>query len=441
MLLPLGLIILALAPAFAVAYGTDPRWMQYAHGLQIIVDARRFQWPLVSLSLIACIGLLALIVSGRRRAWWLIGLAPVLALFGHRFATGPLVGAMAVVENPSFVSATDAASINRDDYVVGLSFGDGFYAYPYAALYYDPVVIQADHERRMMLLWSAYANRAIAVEIHHDLKARDLEIVSTPANALLIYDARIGQFINGVTGQTTKGQKPASFGSVLVTQKMPWGQWRALHPETKVMMAMQIAHRSAPGPTRPLMPTCPMPLMQLDRPAELRIAMVGATQPAAVESDTVGPAPLNLHADDVPVFIFREIPGQPIRGFGRKIKPDLLPRFVLNTNARRHPNATFVDVDTNSGWDAKGVWVDGLKELKGKKLESVAVDDDLYYGVMKFWYPNLHLETVATTQPAETLNEDESNPQTQPARRRRTPRARGAGNSSRDTPSSGTRGR
>jgi hypothetical protein len=417
-LFPLGLIILAVASGFAVAYGTDARWMQYSHGLSIIVDARRFQWPLVCLSLIACIGLLALVVSARRRAWWLIGLAPVLALFAHRFAFGPAAAAMAVVENPDFVTVADVRGIADDDYVVGLTFGDKTYAYPYAQLYWSPVIVQSDHEKRMMLIWSAYANRALAFNIHHDLKPRELEVVSTPANALLLYDGRLGQFINGITGQTTKGQKPTSFGSALITQKMPWRQWRALHPQTSVMVASASERQRWAGPTKPLLPTCPMPPMTLDHPKELRIAMVGTTQPAAIESDAVGAAPINLRADDLPVFIFREIPEQPIRGFARQIKADLFPRFVLNRNPRKHPNAMFVDVDTTSGWDSKGAWTDGLKDLKGKKLQSMAVDDDLSYGVMKFWYPELQLQ-MPQTQPSDVSLDDEPQPQTQPNRRGR----------------------
>ena len=428
MLFPLGLIILAVLSAFAVGYGTDARWIQYPHGLTIIVDARRLQWPLVCLSLIACIGLLALIVSGRRRAWWLIGLAPVLALFVHRFALGPAAGTMNVVENPDFIAAKDANFVQPDDYVVGVTFGDNTYAYPYAQLYWTPVVVQADHEKRMMLIWSAYANRALAFTVHHDLKPRELEVVSTPANALLVYDGRVGQFINGITGQTTKGQKPASFGSPLITQKMPWRQWHALHADTKVLTLTSNSRRDVAGPTRPLQPTCPMPPMTLDKPKDLRIAMVGTTQPAAMESDAVGPAPINLRADDTPVFIFREISEQPIRGFDRQIKADLFPRFVLNRNPRKHPNATFVDVDTNSGWDAKGVWTDGLKDLKGKKLQSVAVDDELYYGVMKFWYPDLQLESPQT-QPSDVISEDDIQPETRPTRRGRGSRR------SRSTPS------
>ncbi|HEX4795862.1 MAG TPA: DUF3179 domain-containing (seleno)protein [Humisphaera sp.] len=415
MLVPLGLIMVAVSCGFAVAYGTDTRWMQFSHGLQIIVDSRKFQWPLVVLSLAASIGLLGLSVSGRKRVWWLLGLAPVLALFAHRFALGPAAGEMSVADNPPFIAAADARSLRDDDYVVGLTFDDASFAYPYSILFYDPVVITADHQKRIILLWSAYANRATAFTVRHDLRAHDLEIVGTPGNALLVYDGRLGQFINGLRGQTITNQKPATFALAVATQTMPWGQWRGLHPDTKVMQ-LPPNGKSSEAAATPLTPTCVLPPMKLDHPASMRIAMVGTTQPSAIESDHVGSRPINLRADNQPIFIYREVPGQPIRGFARRITAELLPRFVSNTNPQRHPTARFVDVDTNSGWDAAGRWVDGLKDLKGKKLDPVAVDDNLYWGVMKFWYPDLQLETPPATLPSESI--DEENPRDPPTRGR-----------------------
>ncbi|MDB5332880.1 MAG: hypothetical protein JWP03_4031, partial [Phycisphaerales bacterium] len=81
MVIPLFLILVAGLSAGVVAYGTHPNWVQYQHGLELILWSRRLQWLLVALSLIACVLLIAMAISGRRRAWWLIGLAPVLALF------------------------------------------------------------------------------------------------------------------------------------------------------------------------------------------------------------------------------------------------------------------------------------------------------------------------------------------------------------------------
>ena len=240
----------------------------------------------------------------------------------------------------------------------------------------------------------------MAVSIDHELKARDLEIVSTPANALLLYDSRRGQFINGLTGQTTRHEKPAGFAGSgpIPTVKMPWKSWHVLHPDTQVLAQTGVA--DAHAPSQPIQPLWPMPPMTLDHPGDTRVALVGMAQPIAVESSLLTASPLNAKADEIPVALFREQPDLPICAFDRRTfdhqgKLDLIVELAPNLNHKRHPLAWFVDLGSNSGWNTGGVCVDATpdaKYLKGKRLDPLALDDDLPWGVMKYWYPNLKLD-------------------------------------------------
>lgn len=402
MFVPLLLIVSAVLSAGVVAYGTNALWAQYPHGIGLIIWSRRLEWPLVTLSLLLCLGLLALVISGKRRAWWLIGLGPVLALFAHHFMTDPGAG-LAIIDNPTFVSAADAHFISDGDYVVGLRFGDSAYAYPYAELYDNPVVIQSDHDKRMMLIWSAYANRAVAQSITHDIKARDIEIVSMPANALLLYDRLDGQFINGIKGRLMSGDKPHGFGNPIVVSTMTWKDWIGINPQTQVMQPTGRV-RTANRPRSPILPSNPMPPAILDLPATTRIVLVGTTQPAALRSDEVGPEPRNVQVDGEPAFVFRESSDKPVRAFSCHLKKqDLFPHFTLDTR-HKYKGDMFIDSDTGSGWSSSGTWVDGMKdvrqEMKGARLTPMPVQDGLYWGVMKFWYPELKLTTPATAATA-----------------------------------------
>ena len=392
MFIPLLLLTLAVLAGAVVAYGANPVWAQYAHGLDFIVWTRRLEWPLVALSLILCLALLGLIVSGKRRAWWLIGLGPVLALFVHRFVTDP-AGGLGVIDNPTFVAAAENPSIADDDYVVGLHFGDFAYAYPYSLLFDNPVVIQADHDKRLMLTWSAFANRAVANTISHDLRARDIEIVSMPANALLLYNRSNGQFINALKGQLVKGGKPLGFGTPVVVSTTTWKQWRELNPQTKLMRPPPGPQRSSAPPHGPIQPAYPMPPAILDYPAGSSIILIGTTQPAALKSDDVGAEPVRVQVDGGPAFVFRESPQRPVRAFSCYLKKqELFPRFRLD---REHKvkNSMFIDSDTGSSWSAGGAWVGGpyKKEMAGSRLTPLPVQDHLYWGVMKYWYPDLTL--------------------------------------------------
>lgn len=380
-LLPLVLILVALFAAGTIAFGTHPHLMTFSNGLGMILLTRRLQWPLVALVLVMCLVLVGLVVTNRRRAWWLLALAPVLALFYYRFSTGAM-NAFAVIENPPTVKAAEAAFLADGDYVVGLRFADTAYAYPYAALYLNPVIIQRNHEKRMILLWSAFANRATAFHIDREIKPRELEVVSMPANALLVYDARVGQFINGVTGRTPADQPPGGFHSSISVDKVTWKQWRTAHPETLVMSLA----RSVPGMNAPARPYYPMPRVSADLPADTRIAVIPTTQPCAIESTAVGSAPVNINCGKLPVLLVRDPATGLLRAYDRRLD-DLSPQFRLNRDPR-HPKAAYLDSDTRLGWSAQMMVVEEDRNWTGPRhLQPVPIEDDLYWGVMKFWYP------------------------------------------------------
>lgn len=398
--LPTTLAMLSTALAAAVAYGNHPWWAQYRYGLEVILLSRRLQWPLIVGSLFAAVALVGLVGAGKQRAWWLISLAPILALFLHAFATDPTSG-MSAVENPTFVPAAVAGNfVGDDDFVVGLTFQGKDYAYPYAALYWTPAVIHAQHDKRVLLMWSAPANRAVAMTVKREVKARNLDVVSTPANALLLYDASKGDFVNGLTGLTVRGAKPAGFVTPVPTWKMPWGQWRSAHPDTLVMTPVAPrglwlrSRQLAQPPRQPLWPSCPMPGQNAQPAAlmpDLRVVLVGTHKPVAVASGSLGVSPVNVSADGAPVMAFREPLTKVARAFSRRVVDDLAPTFALHRGHKRKPDATFIDADTNSSWNTSGVAIDGSKDYRGRKLSPVPAEDDLYWGVMKHWYPDLQL--------------------------------------------------
>lgn len=389
-MLPLVLILLAIGSAGAMAYGTHADLAQYDFGVSVIMLSRRLQWPLVALALILCITLIALVISGKRRAWWLLGLAPVLALFAHRFTAGPSA-AFAVYEDPVFVAASEASSfLNPDDYVVGLQFQDDWYAYPYATLFHYPVVAQADHDRRMLLMWSPFANRACAVRITRDLRGRDLDIVSMPARALLLYNRRIGQFVNGLTGRATDGSLPSGFQAPLPTTKTTWQMWRSAHPETRVLVAP--GGGVAGGPTSPFLPSTKLPLTPSAVAPDTPVVLVATTQPVALLPDELNANPINLTAGDTPVFVFRDPGGVP-RAFDRHVDVDLMPRFRTARGEGRK-GAAFIDNYTETAWSVDGVALDG--DLKGRRLTRVPIEEELLWGVLKYWYPELEMHHPAT---------------------------------------------
>ena len=390
MLLPLFLICLATGAAAIIAYGTHPGLAQLAHGLGLIIFTRRLEWPLIALSLVLCLVLLGLVISGRRRAWWLIGLAPVLALFVHRF--NPMDRARQfVLESPEFV-LPDQQPQADDSWVVGVMFEDQAYALPYWALYTTPVLFITDYDKRMILMWSPFANRATAYTVTHELKPRDLEIVTTPADTLLLMDHRLGQFIVALTGQTVKGQRPIGFEKPVPTIKTTWANWRKQHPTTKVLRGYQ----NPQAPMGPIQPTEPDKLVD-GEPKRTLISIVDTTPPVPIPSNSVGKTLVNTSAGTTRILLLHDPTTHRLRAFDRNVKEDLFPNFVLKTN-RKHPEAAMMDSDSNSWWTIDGKAIEG--DLKGCQLKELPIEEDLYWGVMKYWYPQMNLvKPGPTTKP------------------------------------------
>jgi hypothetical protein len=382
-------VLLAAAAAGMLAYGTDPYWGQFRRGLGLILFTQRLQWVLVTVSLLCCLTVVAMIVIGGRRVFWLIALGPVLALFAHRILSNPM-RPYVILDNPPGVRADGASFLRDGDYVVGIAFSDAAWAYPYAALFTAPVVLQSSHEQRFIVLWSAFANRALVYKIDYEVRFNELSIASMPANALLVYNARAGQFINGITGLTTKGEKPSGFHGALQPQKMTWGQWKALHPETLVLPP----RGGRREPSAPVLPRYPLPdgvaHHSTTQPSTEQVIFAATTRPVAVPSAAVTSAPANVAAGVTQILLFRDANSGVLHAFDRHLDGDLSPFFHRKTDPKRAAVA-MEDNDSGSLWSVDGKCLDG--PFKGKQLQMVSVEDGVYWGVMQYWYPDVQWTT------------------------------------------------
>ena len=375
--------LLALASAGLIAFGTHPALAKYPAGMDWITLSRRLQWPVTTLCLVLCVTLIALVVSGKRRAAWLIVLAPVLFLFYQRFAGDPY-RRMAILDNPTFVSFDKATFLKPESPVIGLVFEGQPYAYPTGCLALAPVIAHADADKRLLLMYSPYAGRARAFVVDNTIKPRELDIVSMPANALLLYNSRIGQFINAFTGATLKGERPEGFKNPIETRKTTWREWRTEHPDTQVLATALSPAGEKPQPRFPARPVA------LDLPADARVSVIDTPSPVVLQPNklNVGADPLNLTVADNHLLIVRPKGAAKLIVFERALQGDLFPQFRRKTVANK-PEIAWSDSDTGSLWTADGRCADG--PAKGAQLRVIPVEDDVPYATLKSFYPALSL--------------------------------------------------
>jgi hypothetical protein len=376
--------LLAVAAAGVVAFGTHPVLAKYPSGLEWITLSRRLQWPLAALSLALCVTLIGMVIAGRRSAVWLVILVPVLVLFYQRFAGDPF-RRMAILENPTFVGFEKASYLRPESPVVGIMFEGQAYAYPTGCLSLAPVVVHAEGDKRLMLMYSPYAGRAEAFVIDTTIKPRELDIVSMPANAMMLYNSRIGQFINAFTGTTLKGERPEGFKTAVETKRTTWRAWCTDYPDSRVLATALSVAGEKPVARFPFRP------VQMDLPADAKVSLLPTNPPVAVEANKlrVGSEPLNLTtAAGAHLLIVRGHNGSGVMIFDRVVQKDLFPRFERKTVSAK-PEVALMDSDTGSFWSADGRCLEG--PAKGEQLRPLNPESDLPYATLKSFYPKLEL--------------------------------------------------
>ena len=389
--LPFALIILAISSAAIVAFGTNADLGRFHHGVDFIMNVRRLQGPLILGAILPCVVLIVLVILNKRRAWWLIGLAPVLALIAYRFSfSQQRFFGVAEVTTDTMLRVDEVSFLRDEDWIVGVVVDGDAYAYPYSALFSTPAVVHTDRDKRWLIVWSPFANYSSAWFVERILRGRDMEIVSMPANATLVYSRQFGEFINGITGLNQDKEVPPELKSPLRTFRMTYGNWRARYPETYIMPPVGPHAGKLPG--APVKPLYPMPK---DTPLiERSIALIPTTQPLAIATNDITTLPANLNEGSISFLIFRDPQTSQIRAFDRRLEDDLIPRFRLNDKPGR--NVWLVDTDTNTGWDSRGNAMDGELGKEKKRLKPIEVQPDLSWGIMKYWMPDLKLISPKT---------------------------------------------
>lgn len=373
--LPLAFITVACVAAGVIAFGMRPDAAE-RHGIWLVVLTRKWQWMLVSVALLACLGLVVSVIGNKAGMGWLIGLFPILGLFYVGFGPSNRPAPMVLVD-PPFVESSPQ-SLHDDDWVVGLTFAGERLAFPYRVLHHWPVVIVTDYDQRMILLFSPHANRALAFRITRDVRPRELEIAASAGNGLLLYNKWVGEFISSVTGLTLDGLEPIGFSTPIATTRTRWSDWRAQHPSSRVLAFPDDVSQ----PVGPLAP-------RWKRPAEddpTPIFFLHTDPPLAVPMSVKVEPLRNLTTPAGPVLLVRD--GALIRAYRRQVGGDLFPRFEPRKD-RRHPTVVMSDTDSGSLWNARGSCLAG--ELAGEQLQEIPMESDLYLGVMRYWYPGLQL--------------------------------------------------
>lgn len=363
-------LALGMHPAFAIEFG----------GLQTIALTRKLQWILLILTIVPCLGLIIIVSASKARVWWLLGLSIVVAMLFFRFS-GAERKPIRILDAAAMPTLAEATLASDDEYVVGVVFGDHAFAFPYSGLYRTPIIQLTDFDKRLVLIHSPHANSTTALETSREVRASDLEYVAQPGNSTLVYNRKYGQFIVGLTGKTIEGEEATGVHDTVPTYRMPLMLWRRLYPESKLMLPTP-ADAGQPGV--PLKPKYPPRLADDSMPPETPIILVRTKPPAALLMGDYA-TPTHTRAGDVPIVLWRE--QGLLRAFNRTVDTDLFLTFRVKKDRRGVDQ--LVDNQTGSTWTYTGRATAG--PLEGKRLNPVTIEENVYWGVSREWFPDLRL--------------------------------------------------
>lgn len=160
-------------------------------------------------------------------------------LFG--FAEGidkwPPAGGPRSGYKPLFVGPDVKTAISDDEFVIGVVNGHVATAYPLRVAAFHQVIIDESQERPVTVYFGNCSRTAAAYSSYSDGRPTYLQCTGfLYRNADLLFDYQTESIFQPVTGMFAAGQRLGQRLRLLPSAVMPLGQWKAIRPDTRVMI-------------------------------------------------------------------------------------------------------------------------------------------------------------------------------------------------------------
>jgi len=285
-----------------------------------------------------------------------------------------LRNAIPPVFQPRYQGVAGGAWLAEDDLVLGYRGRQGgAYAYPIKFLNYHEIV----HDRvdGVPILVTYCPLCASAMVYDRRVDERPLIFGNTSAlheNDLVMFDYQSGSYWFQAAGRAIVGPMTGTRLRLLPSSTVPWGTWRRLHPDTRVL-AREQGFAASPDytqdpfaryPERVARGRFPFPVSgaRLDDrlpPATIVVTVAAGTAERAYAPARIGDAAVNDQVGGEPVVVFSRRDGAIAQAYSRR-----LDHRVLHFEYR---GSAFRDRGTGSRWDFGGRAVAG--PLAGTRLE------------------------------------------------------------------------
>lgn len=150
---------------------------------------------------------------------------------------GPPPDGIPPIENPKYISATEADQwLGDDEFVLGIVYEDSTRAYPLKILVWHEIVNDQFNGKRLLITYCPLCFTGIAFKPIIGGEAVTFGTSGKLFNSdLVMYDRKTRSYWSQITGQAIRGELAG-----LAVEKVPldtarWGDWKRTHPETQVL--------------------------------------------------------------------------------------------------------------------------------------------------------------------------------------------------------------
>ena len=277
------------------------------------------------------------------------------------------------IYNPTYGDAQGLPWLEDDDLVVGYISNKSAYAYPIKVLNFRELVNDVIDGVPILATYCPLCGSGVVFD--RELEGETLLFGNTSAlfqSDLVMFDHQTGSYWFQVLGEAIVGEKTGKRLALLPAMTISWGEWKGLHPDTRLLVAdggVPFPTRFASDPFRNYGDRLdegrfPFPVSEdrLDDRLKASEIVITAEVGSAVRAypiHLIGNAAVNDHVGGRRVVVFsRTATGS---AFFATVSGEAL--------AFQFKDGVFVDRNTGSSWNASGRATAG--PLEGTTLEPV----------------------------------------------------------------------
>ena len=305
------------------------------------------------------------------------------------------------VDLPVYGGADALPWLEDDDLVLGYESGDDAFAYPINILNFHEIVNDVIGGDPVLITYCPLC--VSGVVFSREVDGQTLTFGNTSAlyqSDLVMYDHQTGSYWFQVAGEAVVGTMTGSHLDPLPSATMPWGRWKALHPDTLLLTGVEggletLFARSSYGNgfgsgyqeiVNSEQFAFPVDKEKLDGrlPAgEIVLTVETGGAMTAFPLGMIGDGAVNAEVGGEAIVVFTEAGGLSVAAFSRTLDGQTLSFDFQG-------DGIFTDRETGSTWDFAGRAEDG--PLAGSRLERMSTRRSFWFAVA-ISFPGVKIHT------------------------------------------------